>query len=155
VFEPSLEKDGEVVAQKEEEHMPLIQWEDRFSVGIRKLDQQHKGLVGMINELHDAMKAGKGQEVVSEIVQRLAAYAKNHFSSEEELFDLHGYPEAARHRQEHALLVEKVAQWQRDLQVGRKGITIEVAHFLRNWLTNHILESDKRYGPFLNAKGVQ
>ncbi|HON01092.1 MAG TPA: hemerythrin domain-containing protein, partial [Acidobacteriota bacterium] len=72
-------KNHEVVAQKEEEDMPLIQWENRFSVGIRKLDQQHKGLVGMINELHDAMKAGKGQEVISEIVQRLAAYARNHF----------------------------------------------------------------------------
>ncbi|GAB4233412.1 MAG: bacteriohemerythrin [Acidobacteriota bacterium] len=134
--------------------MPLINWDDRFSVGIQRLDQHHKAMVAMVNELHDAMKAGQGQKVVGEIVQRLVNYTRNHFAAEEQLFDLYAYPDAEKHREEHASLVAKVEQWRRDLAAGRKAITLEVANSLREWLLHHILESDKKYGPYLNSKGV-
>ncbi len=134
--------------------MPLINWEERFSVGIQRLDQHHKTMVAMVNELHDAMKVGQGRKVVGEIVQRLANYTRSHFAAEEQLFDLHGYPEAKLHREEHNALVAKVDQWQRDLAAGRPAVTFEVANSLRDWLLHHILESDKKYGPYLNAKGV-
>lgn len=134
--------------------MPLISWEDRFSVGIRQLDQHHKALVGMVNELHDAMKAGRGHQIIDGIVGRLVSYTRNHFAAEEQLFDRYAYPEAEEHRREHEALLAKVDQWRRDLAAGRKGITLEVANSLRDWLLHHILESDKKYGPFLKSKGV-
>ncbi|NOZ76820.1 MAG: hypothetical protein GXO65_03915 [Euryarchaeota archaeon] len=34
--------------------MPLLEWSDKYSLGIREIDEQHRDLIAMINYLHDA-----------------------------------------------------------------------------------------------------
>ncbi|MCC6132451.1 MAG: hemerythrin, partial [Acidobacteria bacterium] len=54
--------------------MSLITWSDELSVGVSAFDNQHKRLVALINELHDAMSAGKGSKVLGKILSELADY---------------------------------------------------------------------------------
>ncbi len=134
--------------------MPIIEWNDDYSVQIKEIDNQHRQLIDQINALHDAMKQGKGKEVVGSIIVKLAEYTQRHFMSEEQLFLKHGYPETTRHTREHNAFIEKVAGFQNDLKLGRILLSMEVLNFLKDWLIKHIQIVDKKYGPFMSAKGV-
>lgn len=109
----------------------------------------------MINELHEAMRAGRGREVMSEILQGLVDYTKYHFSTEERYMALHGYPEYQHHRSEHKIFVDKVMEFQRELDSGSLLLSLDVMDFLKNWLSNHILVKDKKYAPFFNERGLR
>ena len=126
-----------------------------MSVNIAEIDGQHQKLVAMINELDDAMRQGKGKEIVSKIVSGLISYTRTHFGTEERLFQQYGYPETEEHKKEHADFAAKAVQFQKDYESGKMGLTIQIMTFLSNWLQHHIKVVDKKYSAFLNAKGVK
>lgn len=134
--------------------MPIMTWNEALSVHIESLDDQHRQLVGLINELHDAMKQGQGRQIVGSIIDRLAAYTQQHFTAEELLFEQHDYPAKAGHKREHNTFIENVADFRNKFNKGHLMLSMEVMTFLKEWLVNHIQVSDKKYSPFLNAKGL-
>ena len=134
--------------------MPIIDWNEKLSVNIKDIDTQHQKLISMINQLHDAMKGGKGKEILNQIITQMADYTQQHFLAEEQLFIKHEYPETSRHTREHNAFIEKVATFQRDLNSGHITLSLDVMTFLKDWLVKHIEGTDKKYSPFLNAKGV-
>jgi hemerythrin len=140
---------------KQEETMPLITWTEKYSVNIAEIDEQHKKLINMLCQLGEAMSQGKGSDVLGTILAELIDYTGYHFSAEERLFDLHGYPDSAQHKQEHAYLTGIVKKYQEDFANGNWMLTIDVLKLLTTWLNDHILGSDKKYAPFLNGKGVK
>ena len=135
--------------------MPLLSWKDEYSVNIREIDDQHKRLVDLINELHEAMVQQKAKEVLGGVLSKLVNYAASHFAAEEKLMEGNGYPEFAEHKSKHVAMTAKVLALQKDWQAGKAALGIEVSQFLRDWLDKHILGTDKKYTPFLNSKGVK
>lgn len=135
--------------------MSLFEWSNDYSVGVPSIDMEHRRLVELLNELHDSMTAGKAAEHLTSILDGLVAYTADHFRHEEELFALHGFPEAESHTEEHRRLVEQVAALQGKLLRREATLTIELLRFLKNWLIKHILGADKAYGPFLVERRVQ
>ena len=135
--------------------MNLIDWNDNLSVKISHLDDQHKQLINMINELHNAMSKGQGKLVVNEILKRMTEYTVNHFKSEEMLFEKYDYPETLKHKDEHSAFVGKVADFNSKFEKGELFLSVEVMMFLKDWLINHIAKSDKSYSDYLNSKGVK
>ena len=135
--------------------MALINWNDSLSVNVAEIDQQHKRLVSLINELHDAMRQGKAKDVLGKIVNSLISYTSIHFKTEEKYFDQFGYPETDAHKKEHADFVEKVTEFKQGFEKGSLGISIEVMSFLSSWLKNHIKVTDKKYSQFFNEKGLK
>lgn len=135
--------------------MPLITWTDSFSVKVVEIDAQHKKLVEMINKLYDAMKVGKSKDVMEEILSNLISYTATHFKAEEKYFDLYNYPEKEVHKAEHKKFVETVTKFKKDFDSGNATISIEVIGFLREWLTNHINGSDKKYTKCFNDHGLK
>ncbi len=136
--------------------MPLMEWSDKLSVGIKSIDDEHKKLVGMVNDLFDGVQAGRGKELLGPILDGLIAYTKTHFANEERYFAQHHYGEAVAHKAEHDALAKQVLDVQAKYKAGANAaLSMEVMNFLKNWLVKHILGSDKAYGPFLAGKGVK
>lgn len=135
--------------------MALIEWNSNMSVNVEEIDKQHQRLVAMINELNEAMAKGKGRDVAGKIIDGLVLYATTHFATEERYFDIFKYPGALSHKKEHADFVKRVGEFQEGFNKGSLALTIEVMHFLKDWLTQHILGTDKKYGPFFNEKGLK
>jgi hemerythrin len=135
--------------------MALIEWNESLSVNVVEIDEQHRKLVGMINHLNDAMRQGKGKESLGKIVNGLLAYAGIHFRTEEKYFEQFEYPDADRHRKEHLAFTQKAVAFKTDFEAGKLLLSMEVMRFLSDWLQNHIKAVDKKYGPFLNAKGLK
>lgn len=134
--------------------MALLTWNENYSVGIKEIDIQHKKLVELINSLHEGMKIGKGKEILGVILNELVDYTVYHFGFEEKLFEKYGYPETIIHKRQHSDLVAQVKKFVDSYNGGSSIITIEIMNFLRDWLTQHIAGSDKKYSSFLNNKGV-
>lgn len=148
--------DGSSGAERVERYvMPLMIWNDKLSVGVEVLDDDHKKLISLINELYDGALAGNGKEILANILERLVAYTRFHFHREEKLFAETGYLDAATHKAQHDELAQWAVQAEIDFLHGRlRAPTLEVLNRLKDWLFDHINDSDKLYGPFLNAHGI-
>ncbi len=134
--------------------MGIIKWEDKMSVKVKEIDEQHKKLVNMINELHEAMLERKSKEALGKIIDGLIEYTDIHFKTEEKYFDKFGYPEADAHKKEHRDFVKKVVDFKKGYDEGKLLLSLDVMNFLKDWLVNHIMGSDQKYSDFFNQHGL-
>jgi hemerythrin-like metal-binding protein len=118
-------------------------------------DQQHKNLFDIINRLADAMRMGKGDEIVSKTVGELLQYTRTHFTQEEALLKRANYPQLAPHQEQHKKFVADVEGLLQQTREGRAANSIQVLNLLRDWLVNHIQRTDKAYSDCLNAAGIR
>ena len=132
--------------------MPLIEWNDAFSVDIQKIDEQHKKFFSLLNMLHDAIKHGKGEEVVGPVLKELQQYVIFHFKSEESWMELYHYPDMNKHKLEHEEGTKKVNKLVLEYDRGQQTVDIELLNFLSDWLQNHILQVDRNYIPYFQGK---
>ena len=125
--------------------MALIEWQDSFSVGVEKLDADHKRLFDIINRVDVAEKAGKS---VQWVLEELRNYAEYHFRGEEELMKAADYPEIEEHMRQHKAFVEWLATVERTYNLAPDAhfhIAESVNEYLRDWWTHHILLVDMQY----------
>lgn len=135
--------------------MALLNWSNEYSVDVRSIDGQHHKLFDMLNDLHDAMKAGKGGQSVPGILKRLVAYTCEHFGDEERLMARAGYPDLVAHKAEHDKLLGEVQKMMRDFEQGKIVLTMELTDFLVQWLQTHIRGCDKKYSTQMRTAGIQ
>ena len=135
--------------------MPLITWNDSLSVKVTEIDVQHKKLIDMINTLYDAMKIGKGKNVMGDTLNNLITYTATHFNTEEKYFDFYNYPDKESHILEHKKFTETVTKFKKDFDSGNATISLEVMNFLKDWLTKHINGADKKYTKCFNEHGLK
>lgn len=129
-------------------------WKEAYSVHVNALDRQHRQLFDMISELNEALAAGKGNEVVGKILDRLVDYTMSHFAAEEKLLERYGYAGLAEHRAKHQELAARVEGLVQEFKAGNQGVSVSLMLFLRSWLKDHILGTDKLYSEYLNQKGM-
>ncbi len=134
--------------------MSLFQWSDEYSVNIAEIDKQHQYLISLINTLHDAMREGKGNEIIESVLIDLVSYLKTHFETEEFLMRKFNFPGLTQHINEHIQFVKEVVSLEREILQGNRAVTTRTIRFLKNWVAGHIHGTDKSYGPFLNKCGV-
>ncbi len=132
----------------------MFEWNPEYSVNIGSIDGQHQNLFRIAAELHSAMSAGRAKGVLSQILDRLVQYTAVHFTYEERLMQSHGYPGLEEHKKEHRALTKQVMDFQADFDAGRAAVTVQLLQFVRQWLRDHIAQSDQRYAPFLRQRKV-
>ena len=134
--------------------MALLTWDNSYSVGVKAIDEQHKKLFNLINDLFDAMKSGNGRGVIQGIIKEMANYTVYHFGYEENLFNKFGYPETSAHIKEHQDFINTVSKFKKEFAEGSVLLSMEVMNFLEKWLQRHIKGTDQHYTAFLNEHGV-
>lgn len=134
--------------------MDLITWSDTLSVNIKEIDEQHKKLIAMINDLNSAMGSGKGKDIMGSLLTNLVDYTKTHFKYEEGLMEKNAYPGYLSHKPLHDALTKQVVDLMNNFKEGKAVVTVEVKTFLKDWLVTHIQNTDKKYTAHLNSKGV-
>ena len=135
--------------------MPLIVWTDHMSVGVKLLDNDHKKLVLLVNNLHDGVVAGHARPELESIFAKLVDFTRLHFSQEERLLAETGYQGWAAHRQEHNQLLDQLIEMQARFLSGADGAKDQdVMNQLRTWLFKHTHGADQDFVSHLKAKGV-
>lgn len=132
--------------------MAFLQWDEKYSVGVMELDNQHKQLIAILSELYDAMQKQTANDLIGQIISKLVNYTKTHFATEERYMERCFYPDLASQKREHAAFTEKVMKFKEDFDAGRTSMSVSVTSFVKDWLVNHISLSDKKYAPYLAGK---
>ncbi|CAD5106388.1 bacteriohemerythrin [Zestomonas carbonaria] len=123
--------------------MAYLVWQNDLNTGITVIDNQHKRIVEMINQLHDA-QSGHGGRAVGEVIEELVDYTQSHFAFEETLMEDAGYPLTRAHKKVHELFVRRVNDYRLRFSAG-EDITQELRDMLARWLFNHIRNEDAGY----------
>ncbi|SFB35575.1 bacteriohemerythrin [Clostridium frigidicarnis] len=127
----------------------MIKWKDEYSVGVEKIDEQHKHLFEIANKVHEVLNndfyTDKYDKIV-EILKELEDYTVFHFNDEEEYMKQIGYKKFFTHKIEHEEFVQKI----KNVDLGKIDCNqdkylLEIMNFIVNWLVNHILQKDKLY----------
>ncbi len=123
--------------------MSLLEWNDSLKVGHARIDADHHKLVDLLNRLYEAMNAGKGATVCTPILAELISYTQSHFAMEEALMKAARYPKLAEHKAQHTALINDVLGFKSRLESGSPALTVPLFKFLKEWLSKHILGSDR------------
>jgi len=135
--------------------MPLMTWSANYSVGVRKFDEEHQHLFRIINDLNDAMRAGKSRDILRQVLAGLVTYTQYHFAAEEAAMKQAAFAEFAVHQSEHRALTDKVKNFMKEYEQDKALVSVELLVFLKDWLDKHILGTDRRYTTKLKASGVK
>lgn len=125
--------------------MIFVKWKEEYSVGIKTIDQQHQMLFQLINDFYNNLKSGADKSTMKNVIGELEAYIQTHFATEEALMQAASYHDFDQHKKKHDAFCEKVADFRTRFETGRLLLTIEVAGFIKEWITNHILDTDQLY----------
>ena len=123
--------------------MAFFTWSNDIAVGNSLIDGDHQKLIKMINDFHDAMEQGRGNDVIGKVLNNLVIYTKEHFKREEAEMQRIKYPISLAHKLEHDKLIDEIAQLQASFASGKSMLTIKISKFLRDWLLTHIMQTDK------------
>lgn len=130
-------------------------WKDEYSVNVQEIDEQHKKIINMLNELYTAFMLKEHRIKIGSIVAELGEYANYHFTTEEKYFKEFGYSEQRAHIIEHELFNEKVKLFCEEYKVNKSALTFTVINFLKDWLNKHILVEDKKYMECFEKNGLK
>jgi hemerythrin len=135
--------------------MAFMEWTEECSVGVRQFDDDHKKLFDIANDLYDSVVSGNPKNILSDALDRLGAYAKEHHRHEEDTFAQTDYPDARAHKSQHEIAKMMFADIRNDMSRAENGqLSMELAKVLKGWLLIHIQTEDKKFGAFLNGKGT-
>lgn len=130
--------------------MSIIAWTEDLSVGIDNLDDHHKRLIDLVNQLGLAVQAGDARQVTGEVLGELIRYVFYHFGEEERLMEAGGYDDLRAHRQSHRIMADHVRKLEQAYDRDPAGVAAgELQEFLADWLVHHIRSEDFRYKPVL------
>ncbi|ACL01749.1 hemerythrin-like metal-binding protein [Desulfatibacillum aliphaticivorans] len=129
--------------------MAFFNWEEKYSVGVPRFDNEHKKLIDLTNRFYEAMKVGKARDAMQATCNELVAYTKTHFNNEEMALKQSTYPNLASHQEEHRFFTKQVMELKAKLDAGEPVMASTLGNFLKNWLVNHIMGIDKTYQKYL------
>ena len=134
--------------------MTFMPWSTDIAVGLSDVDEQHRWLVDCINQLHTELSGdAPDKAVIGETLEGLMDYTMNHFIMEEDLFERHAYPETLAHKAQHNQFTGTIMEALTAFEDGQ-NVSHDILEFLKTWLFQHIMRTDKSYVPFLKAQGV-
>ena len=125
----------------------LIFWKTQYHLGLDEIDAQHRSLLELINKAWRAIVRRSDQSVVFALIEELEKYTLAHFAAEESFMRVTGYPGFDDHKKAHRFFIARIAEER--LRATKTGaLSLDLMHFLRDWLIDHILVSDKDYADF-------
>ena len=132
--------------------MALVEWSADYESGNAQVDEQHRELFRMVNELHQQIVDGRGKEAIQPTLDKVASYTKEHFATEEALMQRSAYPEYKRHHALHQELLKRAADIIEGYRSGKIVLSITLSRFLADWIKKHIGQEDMKMIRYLRSQ---
>lgn len=134
-----------VDTSKKAKEVTAIPWKSEYNLDIKSIDEQHKTLVDLMNDLNNAMLHEKGKNEISKVIKGLVDYTVYHFDFEEGLLKKNNYGDFDNHKKLHIKFVNQIKTFQKEFEHGEKELSKDVMDFLKDWLIEHIMGTDRKY----------
>lgn len=128
--------------------MEKICWKEEYSVGVEILDNQHRRLLELVNQIWEHRDKDEADDALGQMVR----YAKEHFSEEEKLMRQYGYAGLGTQKKQHAYFIDTTAELAVSMLNDKQATRGEIAEFLKLWWTTHILREDMKYKEFFKTR---
>jgi hemerythrin len=133
----------------------MIEWDDKYSVGISIIDNEHKKLIGIMNKAIVLEQNSNDPKEIIEVLNEMNKYAHTHFASEEAYMVKFNYPDYENHRKEHqAFSIETMAFFD-NITNSNRQLICEILEHLKSWLVNHVLGTDTKYISCFKEHGLK
>lgn len=132
--------------------MPLLQWNERYRVGIDAVDHEHRQLIDLINRLHDGLVAGAEKEMVGNVFGDLFAAISAHFALEEAMMRRQRYRDLAAHKEDHEQLLDEIRDIMDEVENGQEAADRRLAGKLDAWFSRHFETHDAKLHKALEAR---
>jgi hemerythrin len=124
--------------------MDLIIWKDTFNTGNLRVDNQHKHLVALINELFRNLGGTNKDAVLKNTFTELYDYTISHFTMEETVMREFAYSGFMAHKDQHSQFIIQIRDFKERFMAGEAKVNLEVLNFLKDWLLKHIMHTDRK-----------
>lgn len=135
--------------------LELCRFSRDYDVLVERMNEDHRGIFDRINAMHARIKQKVEPAKLAPTFREFAEFTRAHFAREEENMERAGYADLPGHRKIHEKLLAQVDDLWKALESGKPVDLIETLGFFRDWLINHIMGVDKKYGPSMNAAGIR
>jgi hemerythrin len=127
-----------------------ITWSESYSMRIKEIDDQHKGLINFVNDLFSHVSGNEKEEhaYFKGVIQQAVDYIKTHFATEEKYMLKTKFPGYAEHKKTHEEFILTVVQTAKDYESGKRLTLEKLAYFLKDWILSHIAIMDKKYSEY-------
>ena len=129
-----------------------LKWSKSLSVGIDKIDREHKELFSIVNDLLQIYHDKQGQEQILDVLYAMVQYAQEHFATEDEYMTAYGFPKFQDHRKEHTKYLERVGEFLERYEAGSQTLTTDMLVFLSQWWLEHTSEDDLAFGLWVKSR---
>ncbi len=135
------------------ESKSFVEWNQKYEIGVDFIDEQHRSLVRLINELHAGLqdRYGDRPKAFEKAAHQAVEYVKTHFSAEENWMKLTGFAGYDRQRAEHAQFVKQLIECSRAFKPHDLRPAFAFVKFLAEWLMSHIAIEDNNFRFHLQA----
>ena len=132
---------------KTEKH---VEWSDRYSMGIKIIDDQHKGLLAFVNDLFNHSTGNEEEEraYFKEVIQQAVQYIKDHFATEEKFMVATSFPGYMAHKKAHDEFTLTVVKSVKEFESGKRLVLEKLAYFLKDWVLEHVAVMDTQYAAY-------
>jgi len=132
----------------------FVKWGEKYATGIDLIDDQHKRLVILTNQLYAACLSGDeaAGTAFKEAMRRSVEYVRFHFTAEHNLLEHINYPGWKEHKIKHDTLVKNILETAKDFNEGRKFVPNHFVRTLRDWVFGHIAVEDKNYSSYVHEQ---
>ncbi len=125
----------------------MVKWEDKYSLGVESIDEQHKELFQIANRIYELLKNEMildKYDHIMEIIDELKNYTVDHFKGEEEYMKSIGYKKFLSHKVAHTDFLDKMENIDvNKIDNGHNEYLLSILDFVCLWLVEHILKEDK------------
>jgi len=124
----------------------LITWSPSYSVGIKIIDDQHKDLFKLVNEMYNHTAGDVESERIyfKNIIQRTIEHIRVNFATEEKILLVTKFPNFLEHKSAHESFILTLIGNMKDVEAGKKINFTAFTHFLRDWILTHIAIMDRQ-----------
>lgn len=128
-------------------------WKDEYSVNVKEIDEQHKHLVGIINNLVDAVSS-PNKETIADIIDQIIQYKTTHFATEEKYFHEFNYEDTKEHEARHHEFSQRIQELKDQHKEDTVSLGFTLVDFLENWFVTHLNLADHKYTKCFNEHGL-
>ncbi len=134
--------------------MPLLNWDERYSLGIKKVDKQHDEITKILNRLYELLDSDKEKEILA-LLEKLNKTVDEHFETENQLMKKYKIFNFFSHKAQHDRLSRILDENLEEVKDGNKKLNEPFLLLMRDWMINHHRFHDKKMGEELKKKGAK
>ena len=124
--------------------MSLLKWHSDYSVGVASMDDEHREMIDLINDIYAQLEAGSDAEKIEQCLGEIFSVISSHFALEERLMQKCNYSEYQAHKDDHEDLLDRIRDLMDDFATSPSNGAQQLRQHLSDWFAGHFSSFDAR-----------